>query len=54
MASLRNWWCPKCQKWVASAELDLTRRHSCGTKVEWREFNPCGSGCVLKGGDEEK
>ena len=36
---LRNWWCPKCRKWLPSCDLDATERHrKCQTKAEWWEF----------------
>lgn len=42
-----NWWCPRCGQWVASADVDLQRRHvvpGCKAKVEWRscEIVPAG------------
>jgi|GEM_PF-5325732 len=33
---IRNWYCPKCDRTVASVELDLRRVHTpCGTKCEF-------------------
>lgn len=38
-ARLRNFWCPKCHRWIASLEVGRDRKHdACGTVVEWREF----------------
>jgi len=37
--TLSNWWCPKCERFVASADLTTESRvhRECRTKCEWRK-----------------
>lgn len=38
-AKLRNFWCPACERWLASLEVDRKRVHiGCGAVAEWRDF----------------
>ena len=36
---MANWYCERCRKYIASAEIVSGRRHEdCGGKVVWKEY----------------
>jgi len=48
---LKNWWCPKCKEWRASADLNEARRCSvCNERASFEEFRPtqCSFRCDLE------
>ena len=41
MIDLRNFWCPRCMEWVASADISTRHIHyGCGEKCQYIKFCP--------------
>jgi len=38
---LYNWWCVRCQRWIASEDMNEAKKcRECGTKCQYIEYEP--------------
>ena len=38
MIEISNWYCPKCERAIASEDVSSGKHRECKTKVEWRTY----------------